>query len=66
MVEDFESRWEQDMSYNLQLHCGFMDSQIGIPGLAYWASLLDPQTKSGVSQILAEGDLRQIWRDIFC
>ena len=64
MVEDFVSRWEHEMSYYSQIHQGFMDHQVGIPGLAYWVSLLDPQTMNGVSQILAEGDLTQIWKDI--
>jgi hypothetical protein len=43
---------------------GFGNCQIGIPTMAYWAAMLDPQTKRPTLQVLSEEEAGQIWDDI--
>ncbi len=64
MVEDFEQRWGNPITYSSVVTRGAFNRQEGIPPYAYWAAVLDPRTKKPTLKLLSQQEKRNIWKDI--
>jgi hypothetical protein len=64
MVDDFETRWGDELRYSGLTQRAERGRITGVPKLAFWASMLDPRTKHGTMKILTAADRRDIWEDI--
>lgn len=64
MVDDFEQRWGNPITYSSVVTRGAFNRQEGIPPYAYWAAVLDPRTKKPTLKLLSQQEKRNIWKDI--
>jgi len=64
MIDDFDSRWGESISYSSETIRSSRSRQIGIPTYSFWAMALDPRTKKKLSKVLPIPDQTQLWKDI--
>jgi aryl-alcohol dehydrogenase-like predicted oxidoreductase len=65
MIDDFNSRWGEELSYSHQTRRGDRNRQMGIHAYSYWAMALDPRTKKYLPKILMnQQEIRRLWKDI--
>jgi hypothetical protein len=65
MIDDFNNRWGEEVSYSFETRRGDQNRQIGIHAYSYWAMALDPRTKKYLQKILTNGrDVWRLWDDI--
>jgi len=64
MMNDFNERWGEEISYSSDVERVSGNRQKGIPKYAYWGAVLDPRTKRQTLALLEQDEKRQIWSDI--
>ena len=65
MIDDFNSRWGEELSYSHQTRRGDRNRQMGIHAYSYWAMALDPRTKKYLPKILMnQQEIRRLWKEI--
>jgi hypothetical protein len=64
MNNDFTMRWVAVTSCSPNVNRGARNRQIGIPKLAFWASILDPRTKNKIKKILSGMEMKLLWDDV--
>jgi len=64
MMNDFNERWGEEITYSSDVARVSGNRQKGIPKYAYWGALLDPRTKKQTLALLDADERRQLWSDI--
>jgi hypothetical protein len=65
MIDDFNSRWGEEMRYSYETRCSDRNRQVGIHAYSYWAMVLDPRTKKYLPKFLANArEVWTLWNDI--
>jgi hypothetical protein len=64
LKDDLDTRWGTTTSYSPEVVRGDRNRQIDVPKLAFWASILDPQTKNKMKPKLSTIEWSQLWADV--
>jgi hypothetical protein len=64
MIDDFKSRWGDELRYSYGTRRGDRNCQIGVHAYSHWAMALVPRTKKYLTKILNHRDTRLLWDDI--
>jgi hypothetical protein len=64
MIEDFNIRWGQMVSYSSVTKRSKGHRQTGVSTCSFWAMVLDSRTKKKLSKILSECDCNRLWKDL--
>ncbi len=59
MIDDFNSRWGEEMRFSYETRRSDRNHQVGIHAYSYWAMVLDPRTKKYLPKILTNA--REVW-----